>query len=136
MAGPGDAWAVGYRQLGADPPLPYALHLSMNTWQPVPIDIGGGGQLRAVVAGPTGVWAVGYQGTDRDDELMLQFDGTAFTIDGLPLPPQTTGNVTGTALRGIAATPVTGELWAVGWLSLDCDGCPSVATHVLFRPPN
>jgi hypothetical protein len=82
------------------------------------------------------VWAAGYQGTDSDDELMLYLDGTVFKIDGLPLPPQTTGNVTDTALRAVAATPLTGALWAVGWLSLDCDGCPSIATHVLFRPPS
>jgi hypothetical protein len=137
MVGPGDAWAVGYSRLGAAPPTPYAVHLSMGTWQPVPIDLdSAGGQLRAVVAGPNGVWAAGYQGTDKDDELMLSFDGAVFTIDGLPLPPQTTGNVTGTALRAVAATPPTGALWAVGWLSLDCDGCPSIATHVLFRPPS
>jgi hypothetical protein len=136
-AGPDEAWAVGYSRLGADPPQPYVLRWSTGSWRPVPTALGSaGGQLRAVVSLPTGVWAAGYQGTGKDDELMLSFDGTVFQVEGLPLPPQTAGNVTGTALRAIAATPLTGALWTVGWLSRACDGCPSNVTHVLYRPPS
>jgi hypothetical protein len=55
----------------------------------------------------------------------MSFDGAALTMDPLPPPPASTGNVAGTALSAIAAAPRTGDLWAVGCLGLN--------TRVLHR---
>jgi hypothetical protein len=121
----GEVWAVGYLR-STDERQPYVLHRSGINWQEVASGAPGDTQLRSVVALPAGVWAAGYRFTrGLDTALAMSFDGTGFVLEDLPLPPVSTGNVTGTALSAIDATGRTGELWAVG--------CQSANTQVLRR---
>jgi hypothetical protein len=105
---------------------PYALRWSGAGWQEVPGQAPGEAELHSVVALPTGVWTAGYL-ADRsvDTALVMSFDGARLTTEPLPPPPASTGNVAGTALSAIAATPLTGDLWAVGCLGFN--------TQVLHR---
>jgi hypothetical protein len=121
-----EVWAVGYRAVTAGERQPYALRWSGNGWQEVPGQAPGKAELHSVVALPTGVWAAGYLVNGSvDTALVMSFDGAAFTTEPLPPPPASTGNVAGTALSAIGATPRTDDLWAVGCLGFN--------THVLHR---
>jgi hypothetical protein len=120
-----EVWAVGYRRTAGERQ-PYALRWSGNRWQEVPGQALGEAELHSVVALSTGVWAAGYLFDGSvDAALVMSFDGAVLTREPLPQPPFSTGNVAGTALSAIGATPRTDDLWAVGCLGFN--------TQVLHR---
>jgi hypothetical protein len=142
-AGPaGDVWAVGRQHVPGGTGTEthgLALHWTGRGWQVVPGLDAPGFEPRAVAALANGVWVAGYaEFGNADVSFVASFDGTRFVSDILPLPSVSVSNqnVTGTALSGIAGTPTTGALWAVGWLSgPPCNPCEGRETRLLARGP-
>lgn len=118
LFGVADGWAVGYTW-AAGRRRALALRWTGQDWQRVPVAVSDEDtQLRGVAVLSGGVWAVGYS-VDRgvDTALLTSFDGAAFVEEAPPTPPADTGNIAGTAVTAIAASPDTGEVWAVGCLA-------------------
>jgi hypothetical protein len=111
----GDVWAAGRTCIGPLPACrPLALRLTGGVWQRVPT-AGGGTELTEVVPrSATDVWVTGYGSVDTDGEsdYAEHWDGTRFTADADV--PSINGEPA-SALQAAAATPDTGQLWAVGW---------------------
>jgi hypothetical protein len=104
---PTDAWAVGYRDDGAEA---LTLHWNGQSWSPVPNFVSAK-LLGVSAASPTDAWAVGGFSAPRThtvQTLVLHWDGSTWTR--VPSPNST---ATINQLEGVSAVSAN-DVWAVG----------------------
>jgi len=122
-----DVWAVGYADLGSDPPnLVIAQHWNGQEWTRLPVPVFGEFEqyLYTVTAtGSNDVWAMGWYQDVQDasrGSLIIHWDGTGWSAVGSDLQHD--------GLRGSAALSGT-DLWAIGSVYNVSPGALHVAMH-------
>ncbi|MFD6151892.1 hypothetical protein [Streptomyces sp. NPDC060243] len=122
--GPGDAWAVGYRENAAGVDVPVAEHFDGTAWRATTVPgHAGNGELDAVLArGRADVWAVGSWDdapARQDRALARHWDGARWREVPLPTEPARRS-----AYPLALAAGRGGEVWAVGVTAEDRVAAP------------
>jgi hypothetical protein len=117
---PDDAWAVGTDTDTAGDYASMMLHWNGTSWTQVSIPSPGSNTLLTSVyaVSPSLAWAVGYYSagsSDHEHDLLLQWNGTAWTQ--VPTPQPGPSNGPGAQLESVSASSAT-NAWAVGSYSI------------------